>query len=93
MRISIPEATGILNQVMRKLGHAEEDLHPIVDHLMDCELRGLSYGGMARAVAITERIGRLGMPKEPITKPPFRPRCTARIISAISSANAPRTSR
>ena len=67
MRISIPEATGILNQVMRKLGHAEEDLHPIVDHLMDCELRGLSYGGLARAVAITERIGRLGMPKEPIT--------------------------
>ena len=65
MRISIPEATGILNQVMRKLGHAEEDLHPIVDHLMDCELRGLSYGGLARAVAITERIGRLGMPKEP----------------------------
>ena len=67
MRISIPEATDILTRAMRKLGHAEADLHPIVDHLMDCELRGLAYGGMARAVAITERIGRLGMPKEPIT--------------------------
>lgn len=67
MRISIPEATGLLTRTMRKLGHAEEDLHPIVDHLIDCELRGLAYGGLARAVAITERIGRLGMPKEPIT--------------------------
>lgn len=67
MRISITDATDLLNQVFRKLGHAEEDLHPIVDHLMDCELRGLGYGGMARAVAVTERIGRLGMPKDPIT--------------------------
>jgi LDH2 family malate/lactate/ureidoglycolate dehydrogenase len=67
MRIAITEATDILTQVMRKLGHAEEDLHPIIDHLIDCELRGLSYGGLARAVAITERVGRLGMPKESIT--------------------------
>ena len=34
MRISITEATDILTRVMRKLGHAEEDLHPIVDHLI-----------------------------------------------------------
>jgi delta1-piperideine-2-carboxylate reductase len=67
MRISITEATETLTQVMRKLGHAEGDLHSIVDHLIDCELRGLSYGGLARAVAITERVGRLGMPKDPIT--------------------------
>lgn len=67
MRIAITEATDILTQVMRKLGHAEEDLHSIIDHLIDCELRGLSYGGLARAVAITERVGRLGMPKESIT--------------------------
>lgn len=67
MRISITDATDILNQVMLKLGHAEADLYSIVDHLIDCELRGLSYGGLARAVAVTERIGRLGMPAEPIT--------------------------
>ena len=65
MRITIAEATNLLTSVMRKLGHAEGDLHPIVDHLIDCELRGLGYGGLARAVAITERIGRLGLPKEP----------------------------
>ena len=59
MRISITDATDILNQVMLKLGHAEADLYSIVDHLIDCELRGLSYGGLARAVAVTERIGRL----------------------------------
>ena len=57
MRISITEATDILTRVMRKLGHAEEDLHPIVDHLIDCELRGLGYGGLARAVAIAVIVG------------------------------------
>ena len=67
MHISITEATTLLTQVMRKLGHAEADLHAIVNHLVDCELRGLSYGGLARAVAITERIARVGMPKAPIT--------------------------
>ncbi len=67
MRIAIDDATDLLNKVMRKLGYDDGALHPIVDHLIDCELRGLSYGGLARAVAITERIGRTGMPKRPIT--------------------------
>lgn len=67
MHISITEATDLLTSVMRKLGHAEGDLPAVVNHLMDCELRGLGYGGLARAVAIIERIGRVGMPKAPIT--------------------------
>jgi len=66
MRMTIPEATDILTQVMGKLGHAEADIPAIVDHLIDCELRGLGYGGLARAVAITERLGRTGMPAKPI---------------------------
>jgi len=66
MRIAIEDATALLTQVMRKLGHAEEDLPAIVNHLVDCELRGLGYGGLARAVAICERIGRTGMPAKPI---------------------------
>lgn len=66
MHIAIADATDLLTRVMRKLGHAEADLPAIVDHLIDCELRGLGYGGLARAVAITERIGRTGMPSKPI---------------------------
>ncbi|MCA8927456.1 MAG: Ldh family oxidoreductase [Alphaproteobacteria bacterium] len=66
MRIATADAADLLTRVMRKLGHAEADLPAIVDHLIDCELRGLGYGGLARAVAITERIARTGLPGEPI---------------------------
>ena len=30
----------------------------IADHLIDCELRGLAYGGLARAISIAERFER-----------------------------------
>ncbi len=40
--------------------------HLIADHLMDCELRGLSYGGLARAISIAERIEREGDHRRPI---------------------------
>lgn len=66
MQIAIADAHSLLTQVMAKLGHAEADIPAIVNHLIDCELRGLGYGGLARAVAITERIGRTGMPTRPI---------------------------
>jgi delta1-piperideine-2-carboxylate reductase len=66
MHISTDDACAILNRTMAKLGFAEADLPAIVNHLLDCELRGLGYGGLARAVAITERIGRTGMPAKPI---------------------------
>jgi delta1-piperideine-2-carboxylate reductase len=67
MQIAIADAHSLLTQVMARLGHAEADIPAIVNHLLDCELRGLGYGGLARAVAITERIGRTGMPAKPIT--------------------------
>jgi len=67
VHIATPDAHGLLTQVMAKLGFAEADIPPIVDHLIDCELRGLGYGGLARAVAIVERIGRTGQPARPIT--------------------------
>ena len=51
---------------MAKLGYEAGDIPAIVDHLVDCELRGVSYGGLARAVSITERIGRTGLPSRPI---------------------------
>jgi delta1-piperideine-2-carboxylate reductase len=45
---------------MRALGHDASDAQLIADHLMDCELRGFSYGGLARAISIAERIERHG---------------------------------
>jgi delta1-piperideine-2-carboxylate reductase len=41
---------------MAALGHDAHDAELIADHLIDCELRGLSYGGLARAISIAERI-------------------------------------
>ncbi len=52
---------------MAALGHDVHDAHLIADHLIDCELRGLHYGGMARAISIAERIERQGDHRRPIT--------------------------
>ena len=51
---------------MRSLGYVEEEARTIADHLLDCELRGVSYGGLARAVSIAERTRRTGVSRIPI---------------------------
>jgi LDH2 family malate/lactate/ureidoglycolate dehydrogenase len=51
---------------MTAVGHDATDAQLIADHLMDCELRGLSYGGLARAISIAERINRQGDRRRPI---------------------------
>jgi len=53
-------------QVMAGLGHSAPDAKLIADHLVDCELRGLAYGGLARAVSIAERIEQTGDRRRPI---------------------------
>lgn len=51
---------------MEVLGHDAAGAKLIADHLIDCELRGLSYGGLARAISIAERIERTGDCRRPI---------------------------
>lgn len=51
---------------MAALGHDAADSRIIADHLMDCELRGLHYGGLARAISIAERMERTGLRPGPI---------------------------
>ena len=51
---------------MSALGHDSADADLIADHLVDCELRGLHYGGLARAISIAERIERSGDHRRPI---------------------------
>jgi delta1-piperideine-2-carboxylate reductase len=53
-------------RVMAGLGHDGPDAELIADHLMDCELRGLGYGGLARAISIAERLERTGDCRRPI---------------------------
>ncbi|HEY3823347.1 MAG TPA: Ldh family oxidoreductase [Bryobacteraceae bacterium] len=66
MRLTIPEAHSLVARVMNALGHNAADAGLIADHLVDCELRGLSYGGLARAISIAERIERTGDRRHPI---------------------------
>lgn len=51
---------------MSSLGHDDHDAALIADHLIDCELRGVHYGGLARAISIAERIERMGDHRRPI---------------------------
>src|ERR1700688_1452013 len=52
---------------MATLGHNPIDAELIADHLIDCELRGLHYGGLARAISIARRFERKGDCRRPIT--------------------------
>src|ERR1022692_2113709 len=66
MRLTIREAHDLAARVMAALGHDAADAERIADHLIDCELRGLHYGGLARAISIAERIERTGDHRRPI---------------------------
>ncbi len=52
---------------MAALGHEASDAGLIADHLIDCELRGLAYGGLARAISIAERFERKGDRRRPVS--------------------------
>jgi delta1-piperideine-2-carboxylate reductase len=56
MRLSIPEARDLVTRAMLALGETAADAALISGHLIDCELRGAHYGGLARAISIAERM-------------------------------------
>src|SRR5580693_7433665 len=58
MQLNVQEAHQLVVRIMSAIGHDAADAGLIADHLIDCELRGLSYGGLARAISIAERIAR-----------------------------------
>lgn len=66
MRLTIPEARDLVTRAMIALGETATDAALISDHLIDCELRGAHYGGLARAISIAERMGLAPGPPRPI---------------------------
>jgi delta1-piperideine-2-carboxylate reductase len=58
MRMTLEAATSLARQCVVSLGHTADEAQLITDHLLDCELRGLGYGGLARIVSIGERLAR-----------------------------------
>jgi delta1-piperideine-2-carboxylate reductase len=66
MRLAIPEARDLVTRAMIALGETATDAALISDHLLDCELRGAHYGGLARVISIAERMDRAPGPARPI---------------------------
>ncbi len=66
MQIAIEDARALVVQVMLAHGYAAEPAAITADHIIDCELRGIHYGGLARMVSIAERLQRTGPPKRDI---------------------------
>ncbi|GGF33764.1 Ldh family oxidoreductase [Subtercola lobariae] len=66
MILTITEAQRLVEQSMESVGHTEAEARIIADHLIDCELRGLAFGGVARALSIIERITSTPTPPSPI---------------------------
>lgn len=66
--LTISQARDLVERAMAAVGHTADEAATIADHLIDCELRGLSYGGLPRALSIVDRIRHLTRaPRRPIT--------------------------
>ena len=66
MILTVEQARLLATDSMMSVGHTTEEAAIIVDHLIDCELRGLSFGGLPRALSIIERLSQAQMPRMPI---------------------------
>ncbi|GAA1730519.1 Ldh family oxidoreductase [Streptomyces yatensis] len=60
------DAHALVSAAMTRAGHTAAEAGIIADHLLDCELRGLSFGGLARALSVVERIRATAEPPGPI---------------------------
>jgi LDH2 family malate/lactate/ureidoglycolate dehydrogenase len=56
LQIPIADARALIEDAMAAFGHSRRDSQIIADHLIDCELRGVQFGGLPRALSIIERI-------------------------------------
>jgi len=86
MRLTVREAHQLAWRAMAGLGHDASESELIADHLIDCELRGLQYGGLARAISIAERFERTGNHRRPIRMRIFGSRPTARTTASRSGS-------
>ncbi|MEQ9126213.1 MAG: Ldh family oxidoreductase [Alphaproteobacteria bacterium] len=66
IEISVADAHALATDVLKAKGQSAEYATLIADHLIDCELRDLAYGGLARLVSIVERLDRTGPPARPV---------------------------
>ncbi len=56
MRLTVANARRLAEETFAAAGHTADEAAIIADHIIDCELRGLSYGGLPRALSVFERM-------------------------------------
>ena len=66
MRLTIEAASSLAQHALRALGYDAGEAALIANHLLDCDLRGLPYGGLARIISIGERLARIGDRRAPM---------------------------
>ena len=67
MILSISQSRERAEACMRAGGHSHDEAVVIADHPIDCELRGLSFGGLPRALSVIDRLREMTMPRRPIS--------------------------
>lgn len=66
MKIDISAATALATGGLAGLGYGPDECAVIAAHLLDCELRGLGYSGLARVLSIAERQQAVPGPRRPM---------------------------
>lgn len=67
MHLSTEAARELVEATMNAAGYTEHEAAVISDHLIDCELRGLGFGGLARAISVLEKVAEKGAHPAPIS--------------------------
>ena len=66
MNLTINDARQLVEACMVAYEHTADEAAIIADHLIDCELRGLSFGGLPRALSVLEHLREMPEPRRPI---------------------------
>ena len=66
MKLTVEEARHLSERTLIAAGYTEDEANRITQHIMDTELRGLDYGGLARTLSVFERTTKLGYTRGPI---------------------------
>lgn len=66
MKLTVAQASNLAQRALVAAGYDDDEAALITEHIIDTELRGLDYGGLARVVSIFERTTKPGYERGPI---------------------------
>ena len=67
MKIDITVAQALATSALGTMGYTADEGERIAAHLIDCELRGLGFSGLARVLSIAERHQAMPALRQPMT--------------------------